>query len=113
MAWDFAEKQRIARAAMATGMGFNPEQYARPFPGSAPNTTNINVAPPEKEKNMAPLLTAALVGVLGAGAAAGVGALWGARPVSTAQPAEMKPQPQYEYQYRVNGGEWLPIRETK
>lgn len=33
-AWDFAEKQRIARAAMAQGMGFNPEQYARPFPGT-------------------------------------------------------------------------------
>lgn len=45
MAHDFAEKKHIERAAMAKGIGFNPDQYARPFPGSVPSTTVVLETP--------------------------------------------------------------------
>jgi hypothetical protein len=45
--WDTAQKQEVARAAMATGFGLNPQQYIKPFPGSnTSNVTNIGVTPP-------------------------------------------------------------------
>lgn len=36
-AHDAAEKMRVARAAMALGYGLDPNEYARPFPGSSVN----------------------------------------------------------------------------
>lgn len=66
-AWDFTEKQRIQRAAMATGLGMNPEQYARPFPGSNTTVTNYHQSGGGNAGKI--LTTAALV-------AAGLGGGW-------------------------------------
>src|SRR5580704_10518443 len=37
---DVGEKQRITRAAMSKGLGINPVDYARPYPGSNSSTVN-------------------------------------------------------------------------
>lgn len=119
LAWDFSEKQRLARAAMAVGMGFSPEQYARPFPGSAPNVTNISIgadAPPEPKP--APpkppagkLATAALLGAtLLGGGGAGAAALYYA---TREKPAETPAAKAQEWEWRVGDGPWKPVETAK
>jgi len=95
LAWDFAEKQRLARAAMATGMGFSPEQYARPFPGSA---TTISV---REAAGAGKILGGIVLAVLLGGTGFGAWNFW--------QASKSEKQPEWRWEYRIGKGPWKPI----
>lgn len=70
---DTSVKQEIGRAATAAGYGLDPQQFARPFPGS---TTTVTIAPltPSQTTNAGKWLAAALLLAL-AGSGFGLWAL--------------------------------------
>ena len=70
--FDVEEKQRIERAAQAVGYGFNPYEFARPFPRAmpAPVPEPAPVATVKQSASMIPMAAALILGggTLGAGA---------------------------------------------
>lgn len=74
--WDQAEKQTIARAAMAQGFNLPDAMYARPFPGSV-SSLSVQTQAPAAQPTVATPKPARGVGTLakvGLGAALALGA---------------------------------------
>jgi len=103
-AWDFSEKQRIQRAAMATGLGMNPEQYARPFPGSNTTVTNYHQSGGNGTKI---LTTLALL-------TAGLGGGWlignSLRPETAVAPVTASEELEAVYEEQQPDGSWKEVK---
>jgi hypothetical protein len=124
---DAAERQHIARAALAKNLGLNPDQYTRPFPGS-PTVVNVSATeqttaasaaptppvppaplPPASPQQPGGFVKLALVAALAAGTGAGGYFLGKPTPPAAAPtPAATAKAQDWEVKIKVVDGKLVP-----